>query len=229
MIKLVCLDMAGTTVQDGGVVKESFISAVTEMGLTSGSPAARGAVQYAVDTMGQSKIDVFTEIFGGDSAAAGKANSMFEAAYERTISSLGVSPISGAGQAINSLREAGLKVVLTTGFSPVTRDRLITSLGWENLVDDALSPADAGRGRPAPDMILTAMLRFGIDDVREIAVAGDTISDLLAGTRSGASVVAGVLTGAHSREDLLTAPHTHILDSITDLPGVLLPQGRSHG
>ncbi|WP_159698643.1 phosphonatase-like hydrolase [Arthrobacter sp. 18067] len=222
MIKLVCLDMAGTTVQDGGVVKESFLSAVTDMGLATGSPAARDAVQYALDTMGQSKIDVFMEIFGGDSAAAGKANSMFEAAYERNIDSLGVSEISGAAQTIRTLRQAGTKVVLTTGFSPVTRDRLISSLGWGDLVDDVLSPADAGRGRPAPDMILTAMLRFGIDDVREIAVAGDTTSDLLAGTRSGASVVAGVLTGAHTREDLQTAPHTHILNSVTELPGVLL-------
>jgi phosphonatase-like hydrolase len=147
---------------------------------------------------------------------------MFEAAYERNIASLGVHAISGAAQTISRLRDAGVKVVLTTGFSPVTRDRLITSLGWEELVDDALSPADAGRGRPAPDMILTAMLRFGIDDVREIAVAGDTTSDLLAGTRSGASIVAGVLTGAHTREDLQTAPHTHILNSVTELPGVLL-------
>lgn len=61
MIKLVCLDIAGTTVQDGGVVKDSFISAVTEMGLATGSPEARDAVQYALDTMGQSKIDVFME------------------------------------------------------------------------------------------------------------------------------------------------------------------------
>ncbi|MFW0773076.1 phosphonatase-like hydrolase [Paenarthrobacter nitroguajacolicus] len=223
MIKLVCLDMAGTTVQDGGLVKESFITAVTEMGLAAGSPGARDAVQYALDTMGQSKIDVFMEIFDGDPVAAGEANGRFEAAYERNIASTGVAAISGAAHTISSLRQAGLKVVLTTGFSPTTRDRLMTSLGWEGLVEDALSPADAGRGRPAPDMILTAMLRFGIDDVREIAVAGDTTSDLLAGTRSGASVVAGVLTGAHTREDLQTAPHTHILESVTDLPGVLLP------
>jgi phosphoglycolate phosphatase-like HAD superfamily hydrolase len=47
------------------------------------------------------------------------------------------------------------------------------------------------------------------------------VSDLLAGTRAGAGVVAGVLTGAHSRDDLATAPHTHIIDSVADLPAVL--------
>ena len=46
-------------------------------------------------------------------------------------------------------------------------------------------------------MILTAVLRLRIDDVAEVAVVGDTSSDLLAGTRSGASMVVGVLSGAH--------------------------------
>jgi phosphoglycolate phosphatase-like HAD superfamily hydrolase len=36
-------------------------------------------------------------------------------------------------------------------------------------------------------------------------------------------VVAGVLTGAHGRDDLAAAPHTHILESIADLPAVLRP------
>lgn len=221
MIKLVCLDMAGTTVLDGGVVQEAFETAVAEMGLVPGSEQNRKAVQYAIDTMGQSKIEVFTEIFGGDAAAAAEANTRFEEAYGRSIASAGVTAVPGAVETIKELKAKGIKVVLTTGFSPETRDSLIGALGWEELVDDALSPADAGRGRPAPDMILTAMIRHGIDDVREVASAGDTTSDLLAGTRSGASVVAGVLTGAHSREELAAMPHTHILDSITELPALL--------
>ena len=64
-------------------------------------------------------------------------------------------------------------------------------------------------------------MRLGIDDVRSLAVAGDTANDLLAGWRAGAGVVAGVLTGAHGRAALEAAPHTHVLDSIADLPGVL--------
>lgn len=221
MIKLVCLDMAGTTVLDGGVVKAAFETAVAEMGLAPGSQQNREAVRYAVQTMGQSKISVFTEIFGGDASTAAEANRRFEAAYERSITTAGASPVPGAAEAIRELKDRGMRVVLTTGFSPATRGRLIASLGWEDLIDGALSPADAGRGRPAPDMILTALLRFGIDDVREIAVAGDTTSDLLAGTRSGASVVAGVLTGTHSREELAAVAHTHLLASVTELPGIL--------
>jgi phosphoglycolate phosphatase-like HAD superfamily hydrolase len=72
-------------------------------------------------------------------------------------------------------------------------------------------------------MILTAVLRLRIDDVAEVAVVGDTSSDLLAGTRAGASVVVGVLSGAHSRAELEGAPHTHIIRSVAELPALLLP------
>jgi phosphoglycolate phosphatase-like HAD superfamily hydrolase len=65
-------------------------------------------------------------------------------------------------------------------------------------------------------------MRLEIDAVQEVAVAGDTASDLEAGTRAGAAIVAGVLTGAHSREQLLAAPHTHLLTSVTELPLVAL-------
>jgi phosphoglycolate phosphatase-like HAD superfamily hydrolase len=44
----------------------------------------------------------------------------------------------------------------------------------------------------------------------------------LAGWRAGAGIVAGVLTGAHRRPDFEAVPHTHILDSVTDLSGLVL-------
>ena len=61
-----------------------------------------------------------------------------------------------------------------------------------------------------------------VDDVREVAAAGDTTNDLVAAHRAGCSVVAGVLTGAHDRAELETAPHTHLLASVAELPAVVL-------
>jgi phosphonatase-like hydrolase len=130
-------------------------------------------------------------------------------------------PLPGATEALARLRDQGLRVCLTTGFSAHTQRRILDVLGWDTLTDLALSPADVARGRPYPDMVLTAVLRLGVDDVRQVAVAGDTVSDLLAGTRAGAGLVAGVTTGAHDATALATAPHTHILTSIAALPDVV--------
>nr|BFE85018.1 hypothetical protein GCM10020093_076190 [Planobispora longispora] len=99
---------------------------------------------------------------------------------------------------------------------------MLTALSWSDKIDLALSPEDAGRGRPMPDMILTAVMRLGVEDVRQVAVAGDSESDMLAGRRAGASVVAGIMTGVHSKDRLIKGGATHIVESIADLPGLVL-------
>ncbi len=219
-IRLVALDMAGTTVADEGAVEEAFQAALDEVGLTAGD--LRGtADEYVRRTMGQSKIAVFTELLGGDRHRAEQANAAFEAAFDQAVDRGEVAPIPGAAEVLAQLRAQGVRICLTTGFSPTTRDHIIATLGWDGAVDLALSPADAGRGRPWPDMILTAVLRLHIDDVTEVCVVGDTTSDLVAGTRSGASLVVGVLTGAHSETELRGAPHTHLISSVVELPGLL--------
>jgi phosphonatase-like hydrolase len=222
---MVALDMAGTTVADDGAVEEAFWHALEAVGLSSGQ-LMNDPESYIRRTMGQSKITVFSELLGGDRHRAEQANVAFEDAFGMAVDRGEVVAIPGAESCLATLRGADMRLCLTTGFSPTTRDRIIASLGWEGMADLVLSPADAGRGRPWPDMILTAVLRLRIDAVAEVAVVGDTSSDLVAGARAGASLVIGVLSGAHSRAELAQAPHTHLIDSVADLPSLLLDRSR---
>jgi phosphonatase-like hydrolase len=128
-----------------------------------------------------------------------------------------VQALPGAEETFAALRAGRIKVCLLTGFAPVTRDAVLDALGWRDLIDLALSPADAGRGRPWPDLPLTALLRLAGGAVSELAVAGDTPSDVESGLRAGAGLVAGVLTGAASRADLEQAGAPVILDTVTGL------------
>jgi len=221
-IRLAALDMAGTTVSDDGVVERAFRQALDEVGGVGEKSPVGDAGEFVRRTMGQSKIVVFTELFGGDRTRAGRANAAFEAAYDAAVDRGEIAAVPGAEEAMAEMRAGGVKVCLTTGFARSTRDRILDALGWTRSVDLALSPDDAGRGRPWPDMILTAVIRLEIGDVRQVAVAGDTASDLWAGWRAGAGIVAGVLTGAHGRPDFEAVPHTHILGSVADLSGLVL-------
>lgn len=223
-IRMVAFDMAGTTVADAGAVEEAFQLALDAVGITAGDLRDEPR-QYIRRTMGQSKLAVFTELLRGDRHQAEQANQAFERAFDQAVDRGEVEPVAGAEAVFATLRDAGMRLCLTTGFSPVTRDRIVSSLGWQGMVDLALSPVDAGRGRPWPDMILTAVLRLRIDDVAEVAVVGDTSNDLVAGTRAGASMVVGVLTGAHTRSELAAAPHTDLIGSVAELPELLLPEG----
>lgn len=215
MIALAFLDMAGTTVDDNGVVEHAVRAAIARTAdVDVDAPEFAARFRRA---RGGSKIDMFRSLLGDDELAA-RAHGHFEDALEDAIAAGRVSAMAGAFDALAALHEGGLKIALATGFTPRIRNALLERLGWSDVVDLALSPADAGRGRPYPDMILTAVVRLEIEAVQQVAVAGDTTNDLLAGARSGANVVAGVLGGAHSREELERAPHTHILDGISQLP-----------
>ena len=207
---VLCLDMAGTTVRDDNTVIEAFASAIA-----SQSPLARdyqAAMTYARATMGQSKIEVFRHIFGAERAARA-ANAAFEEHYAGAVAAGEISPVPGAEELFAACRAAGVKVCLSTGFSPLTRDAIIAALGWAPLVDLVLSPADAGRGRPWPDLPLTALLRLGGGAVSRLAVAGDTPADIESGLRAGAGLVAGVLSGDSQRAELEAVP------AATGLPG----------
>ncbi|MFJ5217518.1 phosphonatase-like hydrolase [Streptomyces sp. NPDC088354] len=213
--RLVVLDMAGTTVADDGLVERAFVRAAERMG-------AEPDLDHVRRTMGESKISVFRALFGTEERAQ-RANTEFEHAYAELVGSGACAPLPGAAEAISALRDQGRTVVLTTGFSRTTQDAILAALGWQDIADLTLCPADAGgRGRPYPDMVLTALLRTrAAGSVQEIAVAGDTAYDMLSSVRAGAPVVAGVLTGAHDGEALRAAGATHVLPSVAGLPALL--------
>ncbi|MFI5762651.1 phosphonatase-like hydrolase [Streptomyces sp. NPDC051563] len=214
--------MAGTTVADGGLVERAFERAAERLGVEPGSADHVAKLQYVRDTMGESKISVFRHLFGTEDLAQ-RANSAFEQAYGELVDGGLIAPIPGAREAVEKLRADGRTVVLTTGFARVTQDAILDALGWQDLADLTLCPADAGgRGRPFPDMVLAAFLRTGaVADVRETVVAGDTAYDMLSGVRAGAGIVAGVLTGAHDRAALTEHGATHVLGSVVELPALL--------
>lgn len=223
-IKLACLDLAGATIGDIATVERAFSEAVATQGIVPGTGAYARAMVHVHRSRGYPKIDVFRGIFPGNEAQAQAANLTFERSYEGTIERTGLVAMPGVTEVLEKLRAAGVSIALTTAFSRSTLNRVLTVLDWHDKIDIAVSPEDAGRGRPWPDMILHAVLRLGIDDVRQVAVAGDAESDMLSGRRSGAAVVAGLMHGVHSRERLLKGGATHILDSLADLPGLIMTE-----
>ncbi|MFI9404206.1 phosphonatase-like hydrolase [Nocardia sp. NPDC052316] len=222
-IQLAVLDMAGTTVADGGLVLRAFEAAATAAGIAADGPEREQARQYVLDTMGQSKIAVFRALLG-DEGRAQDANRAFESAYDALIDEVEITPIPGAAEAIGELRGAGVRVALTTGFSRTTQDRLLNALGWTDIADLTLAPSDAGRGRPYPDMVLTALLRLHADAVDRVAVLGDTSSDIATGHAAGARIVAGTLTGAHDAAQLRAAGATHVVPSVVEFAELVLAE-----
>lgn len=220
-IQLAVVDMAGTTVADNGLVVSVFDAAATAVGVPESGEKRASARQYVLDTMGQSKISVFRALFESEDVAQ-QANAAFERAYEQLIDEGKAAPIDGAAEAITRLRHNGIRVALSTGFSGTTQEKLLAALGWQSLADLVIAPGDGMRGRPHPDLILTALMRLEIDGVANVAVLGDTSSDIDSALRAGAAIAAGTLTGAHNEQQLRAAGATHVVDSITEFADLIL-------
>ena len=223
MIELVVFDMAGTTVHDGDAVRSAFHA-------TLGASGIEVDAAIVDSVMGLPKPDALRILL----ASAGRAirqeeidelHTAFTARIcEYYASSPEVREIPGALAVFSTLRKAGIKVALNTGFFRPIVDVLLARLGWRSpeVIDAVVTSDEVPRGRPHPDMILHLMERLGIQDAGRVAKVGDTTVDMEEGISAGCKFVIGVLSGTGTLEQFRACPHTHIVPSIVDVPAIIL-------
>jgi phosphoglycolate phosphatase len=217
-ISLVCCGLVGTVVADGGMVDRAFAEAIGTQGVVTGTTAYARCMARVHQARGMSTVEILSDLFP-DSVARGQAAHLaFDRSFCDAIGRMGATPMPGATEAIEKLAGAGIRICLITGLSRKVLTLLLDTLGWWDRVDQVLCPEDVPRGAPWPDLVLAAMLRLGVEDVRETAVVHDTANGILCGRRAGASIVAGALTGTHSEERLRKAGATHLISSAAYLP-----------
>ncbi len=215
------LDLAGTTMDDDGLVLDAVRCGLRAARVSVEGPRYPALDRQARATMDRSTITIFGELLDGDMYRARRANDAFEECVCEAVRRNRIREVPGAGAAMAALRGAGLPVALICGFGPALRDRLVGALGWAGLVDIVLSPADvAGQGLPDP-AVVHAAARFCDVPAGQVAVAGDSTADIEGAVRAGAALVVGVRTGAHSEPRLRAAGADAVIDSVTDLPALL--------
>jgi phosphonatase-like hydrolase len=220
-VTLLCCGLLGVTADDGGILERAFTEAFATQGIVPGTAAYARSMVHVHQTRGQAAVDVFRALFPDAPGRAEAATLAFDRSYRLAVDRSGLAPMPGAAEALQQIRGSGVRVCFITGLSRGLVGLVLDSLGWGRQVDLVLCPEDAPRGYPWPDPMLCAMLRLGVTDVRETAYAGGTESGILCGQRAGAQIVAGILTGGHTRDRLQRAGATHLLGSFAELPGVL--------
>jgi phosphonatase-like hydrolase len=220
-IQLVVFDLAGTTLDDRGMVLECFVETIRAYDLPS-------TPEELNDKMGLNKREVLGMLAGrlyppgspeaeqlADRAMANFVERM-SAAYERDLA-----PIPGAEDTFAFLRERGIKIATDTGFDATIGGLIMQRLKWtERLIDMAITSSEVPRGRPAPYMIFRIMEQLGIMDVQQVMKVGDSPADMEEGCNAGCGEVVGVLSGAHTATSLGAYRHTRLIESVADLPAL---------
>src|SRR6516162_1196843 len=203
------------------MLEHAFAEACATQGIVPGTADYAHYMVTVHQSQGEPAVDVFRGLFPGNPGRAEAAALSFERSFRAAVDRTGLEPVPGAGEAIAKLRAAGVRICVISGLSRRLVGLILDSLDWWRRVDLALSPDDVPRGCPWPDLMLAAMLRLGVEDVRAAAYAGSTASEIQCAKRAGVGVVAGVLTGGHTADRLRTAGATHLVDAIAQLPGLL--------
>jgi phosphonatase-like hydrolase len=213
-LELVVFDMTGTTVEDRGQVPDAFTAALAEHGIEV-TPEQVNRVR------GSSKRQALLGFIPAGPQQARRVEEVYASFREhlaRRYASEGVRPVNGAALTFSALRERGVRVVLNTGFDRETTMLLLGALGWDDgMVDAVVCGDDVTEGRPSPYLIFRAMEATGASSVHKVANVGDTTLDLQAGYNAGVRWNVGVLSGAHDRQSLESAPHTHLIPSVAEL------------
>lgn len=211
MLDLFIFDIAGTTVRDDGLVMRAFRAVADRVGSDASDDWVRAR-------MGFDKREVFAELIGtvpGCTATVDELRALFESSIAAELERHPPVPLAGAVEALEVMASEGVKVGFTTGFSRDTALAVLEPLGWAT--DLLVASDEVSRGRPHPDLIFECMRRAGVHDASRVGIAGDTPSDLQAGTAAGVAVVAGVGHGTHTLDELARHPHTHLWANLNPL------------
>eukprot|EP01062_Namystynia_karyoxenos_P009253 TRINITY_DN13267_c0_g1_i1.p2 TRINITY_DN13267_c0_g1~~TRINITY_DN13267_c0_g1_i1.p2 ORF type:complete len:307 (+),score=119.23 TRINITY_DN13267_c0_g1_i1:105-923(+) len=213
-IRMVVFDMAGTVVDEGGIVYITLKKVMRKAGLKVDDAAfdawhganKKEVVAHFVKVERKGDVEKIYAHFERE----------LEAAYYAQDSPLKVIP--GAVELFDRLRAAGIKVCLDTGFPRKIADYIIKRLGFGPHIDGCCVAMEVGKGRPYPYMIYELMRRNGIERIDQVAKVGDTARDMEEGRYAGTPHVFGVLTGADKRGTLVKHGASHVLRSVADIP-----------
>jgi phosphonoacetaldehyde hydrolase len=205
-IKAIVLDWAGTTVDYGSMAPvAAFREAFEAYGLFPSNDLIRRFMGIPkkdhVRNMLQNEemIAAFTERFGEapDETNVELIYEKFEPALFEVIKEH-AKPLPGVLETIAELREKGLLIGSTTGYTREMMDELGPAsevLGYKP--DCLVCPDDVGgKGRPFPYMIWECLRQLGVVDIHEAVKIGDTAADILEGKNAGC-LSFGVILGSN--------------------------------
>jgi phosphonoacetaldehyde hydrolase len=203
-LQAVILDWAGTTVDHGSLAPIRVLQKIF---------SARGieiTEEEARRDMGVLKKDHIRAVLGIPRVAAAWQRRYQKAPGEKEVESLFTdfipqqmaclvecsAMISRVTDTVERLRDRGLKIGSTTGYTRPLMDILLPHAAGQGYAPDCvLCPDDVGAGRPFPWMIYENAIRMKIYPLEAVVKIGDTLSDIEEALNAGTWAVGVTQTG----------------------------------
>jgi len=223
LVQLVIFDLTGTTIWDGDGTGRCLREALSAAQVSVTEEQVRTVAGFSKRSAIRRLLAEVTGTRPEDEWVTAVHDDFVERIITLFRTSGTIAEMPGATTVLKQLKESGIRVALDTGYSRAIVDAILDRLGWHSteLIDATVASDEVARGRPDPDLILEAMRKTGVADVAATAKVGDTPADLLQGMAAGCGWVVGITHGTHTRAQLAQYPHTHLIASLGELPGLL--------
>ncbi|GBR43718.1 phosphonoacetaldehyde hydrolase [Neokomagataea tanensis NBRC 106556] len=160
-------------------------------------------------------------------------------------------PIPGAARCLQTLREHGLKIGSTTGYTRAIMETILPHAAKHNVtVDHLVCAEETPSGRPTPLMLWHNLIALNIWPAQRVVKVDDTPIGIAEGLNAGALTVGVAVSGncfGHSEADIAAmssdeftakrhaAYHAlrqagahYVIDTIADLPTILSQHAAQH-
>ena len=203
-IRLAVFDMAGTIVDYGSRAPAGVFEAVfASRGVAITNRQARGPMGMAkrahiAALAHDPAIAVVWRQVHGCEATDGDIDGMYADFVPLQLECLAQHSdvIPGAVEAFAALRDRGVKIATTTGYSRRMTDVVLDAMRAQELTPDlAICADDVPEGRPRPWMLFRCMERLDVSPPAAVVKVGDTIADIEAGLNAGVWTIGIARTG----------------------------------
>ena len=221
-IQCVVFDMAGTTVNEDNIVYKTLQAALNHFNV----PVDLNHV--LLHGAGKEKFQAIKDIISNSPYTLNETEQLeafnyFLAQLDIAYLNFDVTPMPGAEHVFAALKQAGIKVVLNTGYNRATAENLLGKLGWAEgqQIDLLVTASDVLHNRPMPDMIFYAKNKLHIEDAKHMVKIGDSCIDIEEGKNAGCLLNIGITTGAQTEIQLMEAKPDYIVHSLTEILEIL--------
>jgi HAD superfamily hydrolase (TIGR01509 family) len=132
-----------------------------------------------------------------------------EAEYRRLARDRGLTPLPGAADWVNRLREGGWRQAIASSAPRLNVEVMLEALGVREAIDAVVGAEDVTAGKPDPQVFLAAATKLGLDRERCVVVEDAAVG--IEAARRAAIKSIGVSRALDLRADLVVA-------SLDDLP-----------
>lgn len=215
MPKAVLFDLDGTLTASGEGIVRSVQYALEKMGREVPDPSALTVF------IGPPLVQEFMDFSGMSHEEALRALELYRERYT-TVGLFENHPYQGIIELLGTLRAAGILTCVASSKPEPFVQRILDHFGMTGLFDQVVGATLDEKRTAKADVINEALVRLGIRDERNmVTMVGDRAQDAR-GAQAASVGFVGVTYGYGSREELLSAGATTVVDTVDELGRVLL-------